>query len=107
MKAIAGDTFTDWIGDAAVVGLWEVLKHVGYFREQFAQTLNEIPNALVSNQPNGVGAIYMAGTVGTTIGTTPLANVAFPDASFERAARYGSSLRSWITSIGARPASAT
>jgi lipid-A-disaccharide synthase len=51
MKAIAGDKFTDWIGDAAIVGLWEVLKHAGYFREQFARALNEIdaakPNAVV------------------------------------------------------------
>jgi lipid-A-disaccharide synthase len=45
MKAIAGETFTDWIGDAAVVGLWEVVKHYGYFREQFARTLNEIDGA--------------------------------------------------------------
>ncbi len=51
MKAVAGEIFTDWIGDAAVVGLWEVLKHVGYFREQFARALDEIdsakPDALV------------------------------------------------------------
>lgn len=51
MKAIAGDKFTDWIGDAAIVGLWEVLKHAGYFREQFANALNEIdaakPDAVV------------------------------------------------------------
>lgn len=51
MKAIAGDTFTDWIGDAAVVGLWEVVKHAGYFREQFARALDEIdadkPDAVV------------------------------------------------------------
>jgi len=51
MKAIAGDKFTDWIGNAAIVGLWEVLKHAGYFREQFARALNEIdaakPDAVV------------------------------------------------------------
>jgi lipid-A-disaccharide synthase len=51
MKQIAGETFTDWIGDAAVVGLWEVVKHYGYFREQFAKALNEIdaakPDAVV------------------------------------------------------------
>jgi lipid-A-disaccharide synthase len=45
MKAIAGDNFTDWIGDAAVVGLWEVVKHAGYFREQFAKALDEIDAA--------------------------------------------------------------
>ncbi len=51
MKAIAGDEFTDWIGDAAVVGLWEVVKHYGYFREQFARALAEIevakPDAVI------------------------------------------------------------
>src|SRR5436305_12706246 len=51
MKAIAGDTISDWIGDAAVVGLWEVVKHYGYFREQFAKALVEIdaakPDAVV------------------------------------------------------------
>jgi lipid-A-disaccharide synthase len=45
MKAIAGGNFTDWIGDAAIVGLWEVLRHAGYFREQFARALNEIDAA--------------------------------------------------------------
>lgn len=42
MKAIAGRAFTNWIDDAAVVGLWEVVKHYGYFREQFAKALEEI-----------------------------------------------------------------
>jgi lipid-A-disaccharide synthase len=45
MKATGGDTITDWIGDAAIVGLWEVLRHAGYFREQFARALNEIDAA--------------------------------------------------------------
>jgi lipid-A-disaccharide synthase len=31
MKRIAGDQFTDWIGVAGVVGLWEVAKHYAYF----------------------------------------------------------------------------
>jgi lipid-A-disaccharide synthase len=51
MKQIAGDHLTDWVNDAAVVGLWEVLKRYGYFREQFAQVLREIeaakPDAVV------------------------------------------------------------
>jgi lipid-A-disaccharide synthase len=51
MKAIAGEKFTDWLNDAAVLGLWEVLKKYGYFREQFRQVLAEIekakPNAVV------------------------------------------------------------
>jgi len=51
MKAIAGDHFTDWIDEAAVVGLWEVIKNYGYFREKFHETLDEIreskPDAVV------------------------------------------------------------
>lgn len=44
MKAIAGDRFTNWIEAAAIVGLWEVVKHYGYFRKQFRDTLGEIAN---------------------------------------------------------------
>jgi len=44
MKAIAGQHFHDWIGDAAVVGLWEVIKNYGYFRQKFRETLSEIEN---------------------------------------------------------------
>ena len=51
MRAIAGKQFKNWIGDAAVLGLWEVIRKYGYFREQFRQTLNEIkegkPDAVV------------------------------------------------------------
>jgi lipid-A-disaccharide synthase len=51
MKAIAGDAFANWIEAAAVVGLWEVVKHYGYFREQFAKALSEIdatkPDAVI------------------------------------------------------------
>ena len=51
MRAIASEKFTDWLNDAAVLGLWEVLKKYGYFREQFHQVLAEIekakPNAVV------------------------------------------------------------
>src|SRR5205823_7773336 len=42
MREIAGEQFKNWIGDAAVLGLWEVIRKYGYFREQFHQTLNEI-----------------------------------------------------------------
>jgi lipid-A-disaccharide synthase len=42
MRAIAGDAFTNWIDAAAIVGLWEVIKHYGYFRQQFAEALEEI-----------------------------------------------------------------
>lgn len=51
MKAIAADGLTNWIDDAAVVGLWEVVKKYGYFRKQFHETLDEIrklkPDAVV------------------------------------------------------------
>jgi lipid-A-disaccharide synthase len=42
MKAIAGADFANWIDDAAVVGLWEVIKRYGYFRKKFRETLSEI-----------------------------------------------------------------
>ena len=32
----------DWIGDAAVVGLWEVLKKYGYFKRRFADAMAAI-----------------------------------------------------------------
>lgn len=51
MQHVAGAPFKDWIGDAAVLGLWEVLRKYGYFRQQFHQTLSEIreskPDAIV------------------------------------------------------------
>jgi lipid-A-disaccharide synthase len=42
MQQVAGTQFKNWIGDAAVLGLWEVLRKYGYFREQFRKTLEEI-----------------------------------------------------------------
>jgi lipid-A-disaccharide synthase len=51
MQEIAGEQFKNWIGDAAVLGLWEVLRKYGYFREQFHETLKEIleskPDAVI------------------------------------------------------------
>jgi lipid-A-disaccharide synthase len=51
MQEIAGKKFKNWIGDAAVLGLWEVLRQYGYFREQFREALKEIleskPDAVV------------------------------------------------------------
>jgi lipid-A-disaccharide synthase len=51
MQQVACGQFKNWISDAAVLGLWEVLRKYGYFREQFSQTLNEIqeskPDAVV------------------------------------------------------------
>ena len=51
MQQGAGTQLKNWIGDAAVLGLWEVLGKYGYFREQFRETLKEIleskPDAVV------------------------------------------------------------
>src|SRR5437588_7730367 len=51
MKSIAGANFQDWIEESGVLGLWEVIKHYGYFRKQFQEALREIerskPNAVV------------------------------------------------------------
>jgi lipid-A-disaccharide synthase len=51
MQQLASKEFKNWIGDAAVLGLWEVLRKYGYFREQFHKTLTEIldtkPDAVV------------------------------------------------------------
>ena len=44
-------TVEDWLGEAAVLGLWEVLKKYGYFRRKMEETLtriqNESPDAVV------------------------------------------------------------
>ncbi len=45
MKRIAGTGFNDWSHEAGVVGLWEVLKHYGYFRREFQKALREIAEA--------------------------------------------------------------
>lgn len=51
MRAIAGEGCKDWLDEAAVLGLWEVIKKYGYFREQFRSALREIraarPDAVV------------------------------------------------------------
>lgn len=51
MKVIARGEFHDWIDQAAVVGLWDVIKNYGFFRRQFRETLREIdrgrPDAVV------------------------------------------------------------
>ena len=51
MKAIAGERFENWTDKSGVLGLWEVIKHYGYFRRQFRETLRDIedsrPDAVV------------------------------------------------------------
>jgi lipid-A-disaccharide synthase len=51
MVEAGGQGIEDWLADAAVLGLWEVLKNYGYFRRKFAETLARIraqkPDAVV------------------------------------------------------------
>lgn len=51
MRAASGDKVRDWVEDAAVMGIWEVLKHYRWFKKQFDRMLAEIieakPTALV------------------------------------------------------------
>ena len=51
MREVAGSEFIDWSESSSVLGLWEVLKQYGYFREQFAATIAQIraatPDAVV------------------------------------------------------------
>lgn len=51
MRAASIDHIHDWVEDAAVMGIWEVLKHYSWFKKQFDKMLAEIielkPNALV------------------------------------------------------------
>lgn len=50
MKAAAPGV-EDWLADSAVLGLWEVLKHYGYFKRKFAEVLERVrtsrPDAVV------------------------------------------------------------
>ncbi len=45
MAALAGEPFDDWIEQAAVLGLWDVLRHYGYFRKKFRQMLEAIEHS--------------------------------------------------------------
>ena len=51
MKGVAGREFIDWVDEAGVVGLWEVVKHYRYFRREFQKAIDAIdaakPNAVV------------------------------------------------------------
>src|SRR6266566_2619873 len=57
MKAVAGANFQNWIDKSGVLGLWEVIKHYGYFRKQFHETLREID----ANKPDAVVLIDYPG----------------------------------------------
>jgi lipid-A-disaccharide synthase len=51
MRTVAAQPFDDWIAQAGVLGLWDVLKRYGYFRRKFRRMLGQIddtkPNAVV------------------------------------------------------------
>jgi len=42
MKSHAAEPFDDWIAEAGVLGLWDVLRHYGYFRAKFDRMVAEI-----------------------------------------------------------------
>ena len=50
MKSVADANFQNWIDKSGVLGLWEVIKHYGYFRKQFHEALREIE----TNKPDAV-----------------------------------------------------
>ena len=51
MQELAGRPFDDWTAQAAVLGLWDVLRHYGYFKKKFRRMLADIketkPTAVV------------------------------------------------------------
>lgn len=51
MAELSGGRIRDWLEDAAVMGIWEVLKRYGWFKERFEETKAEIlalePTAIV------------------------------------------------------------
>ncbi len=51
MQGLAVKPFDNWIAEAGVLGLWDVLKHYGYFRRKFFRMLDQIdqtrPDAVV------------------------------------------------------------
>lgn len=42
MRAVAGDRIRDWVDQAGVMGVVEVLKHFSYFKSKFEEMLSEI-----------------------------------------------------------------
>lgn len=51
MQPLTGEPFDNWIAEAGVLGLWDVLKHYAYFRRKFDRMLADIarlkPDAVV------------------------------------------------------------
>ncbi len=44
MADIAGRGLRDWVEDASVMGIWEVLKRYGWFKKKFGEMLVEVKN---------------------------------------------------------------
>ena len=44
MAAVAGPGLRDWVEDAAVMGVWEVLKRYGWFKQRFGEMLADLKN---------------------------------------------------------------
>ena len=42
MQGVAGSGLTDWVEDAAVMGVWEVLKRYGWFKQRFHAMLADL-----------------------------------------------------------------
>lgn len=42
LRRVVGDGIRDWVDRAAVMGVWEVLKNYGWFRQQFFRMLQEV-----------------------------------------------------------------
>ena len=42
MAEVAGPGLRDWVEDAAVMGVWEVLKRYGWFKQRFGEMLEEL-----------------------------------------------------------------
>ncbi len=42
MRNVAGSGLKDWVEDAAVMGIWEVLKRYGWFKERFTEMMAEM-----------------------------------------------------------------
>jgi len=42
MAAVGGKGVCDWVEDAAVMGVWEVLKRYGWFKQRFGEMLEEL-----------------------------------------------------------------
>ena len=47
------EPFDDWIAEAGVLGLWDVLKHYGYFRKKFHRMLEQIEETNPSADRSG------------------------------------------------------